>query len=351
MSQDGWFLDTKCSLTHSPTPGRKANASPIFQIVPDHRDCASPDVNSSSRITPVSSPIGQRRDTIANFLDRPSSLFSRTASNPAIVRQSSPLPPFISPDRSRSRFARSTLDVYPTEPRCMSSLSSPVKETFITRSNSCRLASPSPTRKFTRSQVAEMKNKYSTSPNSLINKWKKISPTDDKESTCVSSTTTTTKLQEGKGLLAQSVTSTSITINKPLSRANSMKKSSSPVDKSIRSTSNVSQTLLPESKTKGTSKQQQQINHSFKLQTSKSKVSLIPPAVIESRPPVTPSIKRDASLLLSKRKKFNYITGSFHDTSMIRPFTDRSSLSPSPIAKSYDIRTSTFRVSSYLLFE
>lgn len=360
MSHDGWFLDRKTptastSATASPSPTRKAYASPIFQIVPDPNESKSPNLTSSNPITPTASPVPQRREVLKS----PASLFTRTASTPSILRASSPLGTPLpgatcnlnySPPRPRSRFARSTLDLFPTEPRSYSSLSSPVKEANITRTSSCRFSSPSPTRRYIPSPLTLRSTSKATteatftrassprpssrghrspsppSPSKSPTMVKSKAKLKHQESTCVSSTTTTTKVQEGKGLVAQSVSSTSITIKNRPEEAMIKSSSAIPSYKAISSAStHHQQSQVPVVKCNRAFKQHQQHSYQYKLQTSKPKATLVPPAVIESRPPVTSPVKKDPSLYLSKPKKS-------HVELTADPFVRATSgLSPSPL--------------------
>lgn len=224
MSQD-WFFDLPPSPINSPSPRRKGYASPIFAIVPDHsddtrvrlRDHCSP-IGTSRTASPVRRDVALRSPLASCSISRTSS-----ASTPSLMRSSSPATPIpVAPgmgQRSRSAFARSANDLFPTEPRSRSqSAASPAPPPA---------RSPSQRRELAREIVQQVKSSGVRRIPQLVpqpktnntqrapNKCESVSRLPRREQTAsVSSTTTTTRTGGRAGIVSKSVSTTSVTISK-----------------------------------------------------------------------------------------------------------------------------------------
>lgn len=232
MSEDGWIFGRRTPVS-SPPPVRRGYTSPIFALVPDHREYKSLPLRENL------SPLPQRKD----FPKSPSSLFSRTNSTPSLVRASSPLPlPSQRLERQKSRFGCSYTDLYPAEPRTTRPHSSASLMDTVRRSprgslergrSSLRTRSPLSEKTAWSSNIKPPPERQKTDTNGETEE-KKTSQDEKassrlprREEATVSSTTTTTSIRKEGKIVARSVSTTSVTISKHFGRSIS---SSSPAN-------------------------------------------------------------------------------------------------------------------------
>ena len=237
MSQD-WFFDLPPSPINSPSPRRKGYASPIFAIVPDHKE------DTCTRLRDRSSPIVSRtvspaRRDVAVRSPLASCSISRTssASTPSLMRSCSPAGQTTARtpgmgQRSRSAFGRSINDLWPTEPRSRSqSAASPLPPARP----ASPIRSPSQRRELAREIVQQVKNsgvraipllitdQKTANTQRALNKSKSEMMVSRlprrEESASISSTTTTTRTGGKTGIVSKSVSTTSVTISKNIKSA------------------------------------------------------------------------------------------------------------------------------------
>ena len=213
MSQE-WFFDFAPSPIRSPSPTRrKGYASPIFAIVPDHsndslhnqlRDQTSP---ITSRTT---SPV-RRNVVVSSPLASCSISRTSSASTPSLMRTGTPIvfPTNGTPglgQRSRSAFARSVNDLFPTEPRSRSqSVVSP------------RPMTPDQRREKAREIVQQLKESSAGSRTQrALNRSETVSRLPRRQETASVLSTSTITRKDGKSgkIVSRCESTTSVTISK-----------------------------------------------------------------------------------------------------------------------------------------